>query len=114
LALLDVWATLDFPDERTAEDTLDVFKKIAINQALLEEKDETWAPAQAGFMLKVGDEVRVRHNAFTGAEARIHNGRRGRILAIRSGDIIVRTTDDKTPFLDGAHYAFTDLEKRIR
>jgi len=114
IALLDVWKTLKFPDDKTAEDALDVFKKLATSQALVEEKDEVWVQAQAGFMLQVGDEIRVRHNAFPGAEGQTHNGRRGKVIAIRSGDVIMRSTDAKKPFLDGAHYSFAHLEKRIR
>lgn len=114
IALLKAWESLDFPDDRTAEEALEVFRKLATNQALLEEKDETWVQAQAGFMLKVGDEIRVRHDAFPGTEGRLHNGRRGKVIAIRSGDVIMRSTDNIKPFIDGAHYSFTHLEKRIR
>lgn len=114
LALLEVWNTLDFPDEVASDKAFDVFKKLAYNQALVEAKDEVWVPAQAGFMLQVGDEVRVRADAYQNEVGRMHNGRRGKVVGIRSGDVIIRTTDDQLPFIDGAHHSFTALEKRIQ
>lgn len=65
--------------------------------------------------LVVGDEVLVREDAFSGELAPIHNGRRGRIVAIRYGDIIVNSTDDMQPSLVGTHYSpyhLLKLEKR--
>ena len=43
-----------------------------------------------------------------------HNGREGVVTAIRSGDIIVKTNDDRLPQLDGAHYSPDKLEKMIK
>jgi hypothetical protein len=69
-------------------------------------------PAQAGFLV-VADEVRVKWNAFDGDKGKIHNGRRGKIVSIRYGDIIVKTTDGKEPVLEGFHYTPQQLEKRV-
>jgi hypothetical protein len=64
--------------------------------------------------LVVGDEVRVLANAFTDKVGVAHNGRRGRVVAIRYGDVIFKSTDDKEPLLDGTHYSPYKLEKRIK
>jgi hypothetical protein len=114
LALLKVWETLDLTPEM-AEDAIDVFSSLAKNEALIKTPaEQLWIPAQTGGMIQKGDIVRIRHNAFAGEVGIIHNGRVGRVTAIRSGDIIFRSTDDLDPFIDNAHYPFSAVEKRIR
>lgn len=114
LKLLEVWRTVNLTKEDEIK-TLEVFSKLARGFALVEEnKDEVWVKAMAG-QVKVGDEVRVAFDAFSHEELGvIHNGRRGMITAIRSGDIIVKSTDDRLPALDGAHFSANRLEKRIK
>ena len=113
LKLLEVWETIDLDDDLSQE-AVTVFKSLALNHSLVEPyKDEVWVPAQPG-QIKVADQVRVKSDAFTGEAGRAHNGRRGVIVAIRSGDVIVRSTDDLEPVLDGAHYSPYKLEKRIK
>jgi hypothetical protein len=63
--------------------------------------------------IKVADVVRVKPDAFDGELGETHNGREGVIVAIRSGDVIFRSTDDKKPLLDGTHYSPYHLQKRI-
>ena len=46
-------------------------------------------------------------------KGKIHNGRRGKIVSIRYGDIIVKTTDGKEPMMEGFHYTPQQLEKRV-
>jgi hypothetical protein len=41
----------------------------------------------------------------------MHNGRRGRVVAVRYGDVIFNSTDNKKPLLEGAHYPPNFLEK---
>jgi hypothetical protein len=113
LKLLQVWETIDLDDDMSSE-AVSVFKSLALSHSLIEPyKDEVWVPAQPG-QIKVADEVRVKSDAFTGEAGRAHNGRRGVIVAIRSGDVIVRSTDDIKPVLDGVHYSPYNLEKRIK
>jgi photosystem II stability/assembly factor-like uncharacterized protein len=64
--------------------------------------------------ISVGDIVRVKHDAYTGDLAYIHNGRRGIIVATRSGDIIFNSTDDFEPKLESVHYRPEVLQKRLR
>jgi len=113
LRMLDTWATIELKPEH-AKEAIEVLSKLALNHALVKpSKDEVWAPAQAGF-INVGDEVRVMANAFNDDTGRIHNGRRGNVVAVRYGDVIIRTNDDKEPFLDGVHYSPYKLEKRVK
>jgi len=113
LELLDTWKTLDLKEEH-AKSAVEVFSKLALNHSLIETpKNEVWAPAQPGF-INVGDEVRVLNDAFSDKTGQMHNGRRGTVVAVRHGDVIVRSNDNKTPFLDGVHYSPYKLEKRMR
>jgi len=113
LELLNTWKTLDLKPDH-AEAAVEVFSKLALNTSLVEPpKDEVWVPVQPGF-LNVGDLIRVMNNAFTDSTGQIHNGRRGVVVAIRSGDVIMRSNDDKTPFLDGVHYSPYKLERRVK
>lgn len=114
LSLLTTWNDLEL-DNENAEKAIEIFSKLALTHALVEEQngEEVWVQAQPGFIV-VGDKVRVRHDAYTGETGAIHNGRVGRVVGVRYGDIIFRSEDDKTPFLDGTHYTPYLLEKRIK
>lgn len=105
-------ADLNLDDAKKA---LELLPKLAMGHTLVAKNEgpEVWVPGQPG-MFKVGDQVRVLSDAFDGDAGTIHNGRRGRVSAIRSGDIIVDGTDDKMPPLLGAHYSPFKLEKRIQ
>ena len=109
LALLKAWGELSFPNQAQQEQALKLFAQLARNEAVVED-DREWKPVQIGFMLCVGDTVRVRKDAFTDPARRGLNGRIGKVVAKRSGDIIVRSTDEKKPFLDSAHFQPTALE----
>lgn len=110
--LLEFWKTLDHSNQ-SDEKILEIFSKLARSIALIQSSgNEIWEEARPGF-LKVGDEVRVKADAYDGELGTIHNGRRGRIVGVRYGDIIIKTTDNKTPTLDGAHYSPHKLEKLI-
>lgn len=105
-------ADLNLDDAKKA---LELLPKLAMGHVLVPEKTgpEVWQPGRPG-VFKVGDQVRVMSDAFDGEVGLVHNGRRGRVSAIRSGDIIVDSTDDKAPPLLGAHYSPFKLEKLIR
>lgn len=75
------------------------------------EPDEYWEEARPGFF-RVGDIIRVKADAFPGKTGEVHNGRVGRIVAVRRGDIIMRSTDGIEPLIDGAHYSAHSMEKR--
>jgi hypothetical protein len=116
LKLLETWAGSGELSPALAKEAVQVFSKLALGHALAEPvvaQDEIWVPAMPG-QLTVGDEVRVRNNAFDGDLGTTHNGRRGKITGLRYGDVIFKSTDGKAPLLDGAHYSPDKLEKRVR
>ena len=114
LALLETWNTQNLSGNQVKE-TIDYFSKLAAGVNIHEDKlvNEVWVPAMPG-QLTVGDEVRVLSNAFSDKAGVSHNGRRGKIIAIRYGDVIFKSTDGKDPVLEGTHYSPYKLEKRVR
>lgn len=116
LKLLQTWVESGELSAGLAKEAVEVFSKLALGHSLSGEKpaeDEVWVPAMPGQMT-VGDEVRVLNDAFDGELGITHNGRRGKITALRYGDVIFKSTDGKEPLLDGAHYSPYNLERRIK
>jgi hypothetical protein len=118
LKLLEVWEQIKEKNKSmkisNSKEIIDVFGKLAQGHALVpEDKNEKWVKAQAG-ALKVADTVRVSFDAFDDESGKAKmNGRRGRVVGVRYGDIIVKTDDGKTPVLDGAHFKPENLEKLV-
>lgn len=113
LKMLKTWEEIEM-DAAQSKEVLDILAKVGLGHALVEvNKDEIWVPTQRG-QIGVGDIVRVAHDAFSDSTGHIHNGRRGVVVAVRSGDVIFRSTDEKDPVLDGVHYSPEKLEKRLR
>lgn len=113
LELLKAWSELDLNEKQAAE-VMEIFSRVGLDIALVEvPKDELWVPLQPGF-IQVADEVRVMNNAFTGDLGRLHNGRRGKVVAVRHGDVIFNSTDGKEPKLESVHYSPYKLEKRVK
>jgi hypothetical protein len=114
LKLLTTWDELKERTGKNDAEIVEVFGKLSLGHALIKEnKDENWIPARAGD-LKVTDTVRVRFDAFDSASGRNHlNGRRGKVVGVRYGDIVVKSTDEKTPVLDGVHFRPENLEKLV-
>jgi hypothetical protein len=115
LDLLKTWEKSEPKDAEQAKKAVEIFSKVALGYSLVKENkaEEVWQEVRPGF-IKVADVVRVKHDAFVGELGNIHNGRVGKIVAIRSGDIIFKSTDDSEPALDSVHYQASKLEKRIR
>jgi hypothetical protein len=114
LRLLEVWNTMNHTD-KSAKEAIEVFSKLAMGHAIAEEKPPmqgTWVPCQPG-QIKVAEIVRVKSDAFTNVQGERHNGRVCRVVAVRYGDIICKSIDDREPVLDGTHYSPHDLEKLI-
>jgi hypothetical protein len=113
LKMLKTWEEIEM-DANQSKEVLDILAKVGLGHALIEvNKEEVWVQAQRG-QINVGDVVRVRHDAFNDSTGHMHNGRRGIVTAIRSGDVIFKSTDEKEPKLDGSHYSPDKLEKRVR
>jgi hypothetical protein len=99
------------PDFR--KQTVDMFSKLALGHIIIKEnKNESWIPVQPGF-IKVADVVRIKADAFDGELGMVHNGRRGIVVGVRYGDVIIKSTDNLQPVLDGAHYPPQKLEKLV-
>lgn len=116
LELLKVWSEQTKLSEKSAQEAIQMFSKLALGTVLVQPEvasNEVWVPALPG-QLVVGDEVRVIANAFSDSVGVSHNGRRGRVVAIRYGDVIFKSTDGKEPVLEGTHYSPYKLEKRIK
>jgi hypothetical protein len=113
LSLLNHVETLPEMSESDFIKTIEVFSRLSLGHALVKEnKNEVWIPVVPG-QIRVADEVRVRSDAFSGSTGTMHNGRRGRVVAVRYGDVIFKSTDGKQPVLDGAHYPPNFLEKLV-
>ena len=52
-------------------------------------------------------------DAFDNKSGKDFNGRRGRVVGIRYGDIIIKSDDNKAPLLEGVHLRPDQLEKRL-
>ena len=99
--------------ETDRQDILDAFLRLAQDQALdipLPENTR-WVQVKPGY-IAVADIVRVRPNAYSGDVGKRHNGRVCRVVAIRSGDVIVNAIDDGEK-LEGVHHSPFALEKRV-
>lgn len=113
--LMDGWSKLEVSNDKVKRDAIEKFSKLALGVPIhvLVEEQEVWTPAMPG-RLSVGDTVLVRSDAFEGELGQIHNGRRGRIVGIRYGDIVVNSTDGIEPALVGSHYSPFHLLKLER
>jgi hypothetical protein len=115
--ILDAWEGIGTTvDPDVAQKALSLVSRLALGHSLVEPKtdeEEVWVDVIPG-QIKVADTVRIKAEAFSGKTGQIHNGRVGKIVAIRYGDIIFKSTDNKNPVLDGTHYSPYNLEKRIK
>lgn len=115
LSLLEVWGTLKSPPKvDMSVEVLDIFSKLAKGYSIVQDdKEEIWVQALAGD-IKIADIVRVKYNAFDENSGKnTLNGRRGVIVGLRYGDIVIKTNDGVLPVLDGVHIKAVDLEKLI-
>jgi len=113
MKLIELFDTIELTAEQQ-QTTVEMFSKLSLGHAFVKDgKQETWVPARPGD-IKVADEVRVRADAYQGELGRFHNGRRGKVVGVRYGDVIFKSTDGKEPALDGAHYPPQMLEKLVQ
>ena len=115
LELLETWKTTKRPPKSdNSKEILDIFSKLALGYALVkEDNSETWIQVQPG-AIKVTDVVRVKFDAFDEESGKYTlNGRKGKVVGVRYGDIIMKSDDNKTPLLDGIHLRPENLEKRV-
>lgn len=113
LALLKEWEKHDLDSTQLQQEAVDIFSQVALGHALVPDVDEVWVEVIPGALV-VGNEVRVKADAYAGELGRLHNGRRGKVVAIRFGDVIFNSTDDMEPKLESVHYSPYNLELRIK
>lgn len=112
LKLLEAWEQSPISG-KAAQEAIEIFSSLALTKSIVASNDdEVWVEARPG-SLTIGETVKVKHDAYENEVGVLHNGRRGKITAIRYGDIVIRTTDDKTPFIDGAHHSPHKLLKLV-
>jgi hypothetical protein len=123
MRLLEVWWEDRFTAHR-ASDVKDIpssvwralgfFEELARGRALEPPAQADvryeWRPAQPG-QLAMRDQVRVTADAYDGQSGLLHNGREGRIVAIRYGDIHV-LYDGSEPGTMPSRHSPHRLEKR--
>lgn len=115
IKLLDAWSDIPKLSDNMVDEVLTVFSALAKGHAFVEEQNEedyVWVPLQPGKVV-VGDEVRVKMDAYSAELGPIHNGRRGKVVGIRYGEIYVKSTDGRSPAIDGTPYSPYKLEKRV-
>ena len=113
MKLIEMFDQIELTDEHRAK-AVEMFSKLALGHAYVKEtKRETWVPARPGD-IKVTEVVRVKADAYNGELGMIHNGRVGKVVGVRYGDVIFKSTDEKEPYLDGAHYSPHMLEKLVQ
>jgi hypothetical protein len=116
LKLLETWEELPSLSPGIIKEVLEVFPKLVSGEPLIEEEPDDnyrWIDLQPG-NITVGDVVKVKTDAFSEKLGTIHNGRRGVVVGVRYGDVIVNDTDGKNPPLNGVHYSPYKLEKRVK
>lgn len=111
-----LWSELDrlsLPDS-DRDSALDVFTKSAKGHSFKPDTpSEAWIQAKPGALV-VGDYVRVKKDAFSQQPAATHNGKEGRIVALRYGDIYVRyNTAAASPGINSVKHVAASLEKRL-
>ena len=112
IALIELFDSFTLTDEQRAQ-SMEMFSLLGLGHAYVKtNKNELWMPVRPGD-IKTADEVRVRADAYEGETGTVHNGRRGVVVGVRYGDVIIRSTDGKSPALEGAHYPPQMLEKLV-
>lgn len=117
LRMLEVWWNDQLDVHGDPWQALSVFETLARGKALEKpeqvSEDFTWVQAAPGQISKA-DYVRVRLDAYDGPAGLAHNGRTGRIAAIRGGDVHVMYDDSKGNLgnMPTRHSPYT-LERRV-
>ena len=110
--LLAAWWSIGARPENE-ELILRTFTDLAQDRALeVPNPQFDWVPVKPG-NIRVAEVVRVKVDAYRGDTGKVHNGRVCKVVAIRSGDIIVNSIDDKEPRLESVHHSPFALDKQV-
>jgi hypothetical protein len=114
ISLINHWENIKIND-KNAKQAIEIFSKLSLNTALTEtnSNSEVWVPARPG-AIKVGDIMMVLPDAYDHPElAPMHNGRRGRVVRISYGNIVLTYIDGKLPEVGMAHHSPHHLQKLV-
>lgn len=102
-------------DTRKVPLVLEAFEKLIHGHALVvpDDPSERWETATPG-RIHGRDVVRVKSDAYSDQAGAMHNGRRGRVIGVRYGDIIVKYEDGRQPPFDAVHHPPAKLERLAR
>lgn len=113
MALCQVFGEMNF---RTAPPAMEaqiiaIFTELANRRALPVQGDQRrWLPSRQA-PPGPGTRVRIKHNAFTGAEGQALNGREAVVTGARRGDFMISFTDGLDP--DGARVVAANMETQV-
>lgn len=118
LSVYDTWLNMmpDSIDEQ--QQALRIFSQLLVGQSVEYrhpgQEPENWQSVRLGNVRR-GDYVRVLSDAYSGEAGMCHNGRKGPVLRVSNGDVIVRYDDGLHPPSGdlGAHHSPYKLEKRV-
>lgn len=117
LKLLETWDSIPDLSKNMTQEVLEVFPKLAKGINLIQEDSEDdyiWIDLQPG-QITVGDVVRFKANAYEDIKlGPKFNGRLGKVVGIRYGEVYFKSTDGKEPLIDGSPHSPYTMQKRYR
>jgi hypothetical protein len=118
LSVYDTWLNMMPDDVDEQQQALRIISQLVTGQSIeyhaSDETPENWQPVRLG-NIRRGDYVRVMSNAYTGDAGMCHNGRKGPVLRVTNGDVVIRYDDglEPDPGILGSHHSPYKLEKRV-
>jgi hypothetical protein len=109
--LLNAWVEVTVPSKHQ-DLILHTFQELARGHSLVvpDLPTERWETVTPG-RVHTRDTVRVKRDAYSDDVGRMHNGRRGRVIGVRYGDIIIKYEDGRQPPFEAVHHAPAKLER---
>lgn len=90
--LLETLETMRLSDD-PLRSVLDTFQRLSLGYTIVPDSaNERWVEVLPG-NYAIGNTVRVKSDAYDGKKSTLHNGRRGRVVAVRSGKTVVLYDD---------------------
>lgn len=118
LSVFHTWLNMMPSDTEECEQAMRCVNQLVTGQSIRYERKnevpEMWQHVRPG-NIKRGDYVRVLGDAYGGDAGMWHNGRRGPVIRVSNGDVVVKYDDELTPDfgLMGSHHSPHKLEKRV-
>lgn len=119
LSVYHTWLNMMPTEPDDAPQALQVFNDLVNGHAIEYHKPgdtpEVWTAIRLGNVRR-GDYVRVKRGAYSGEAGECHNGRRGPVVRVTNGDVVVKYDDGLAPDFGimGTHHPPYNLEKRTQ